>query len=94
VLLHLIELAPDPDREPEKDHDVINRELARYDEELARRPQVVALSKMDVTETREAYPGLKARFAARGITLHAVSAVTGEGVPELLEILWKLVRPR
>ena len=69
------------------DYDVINRELARYSPELAKRPQIVALSKMDVTETREASRRWREKFAARGITLHAVSAATGEGVKELLEAL-------
>src|SRR5262249_48157110 len=69
VLLHLVELSADPGRDPESDFDTINRELAAYDEGLARRPQIVALSKIDVTETREAYPALRERFAARDIEL-------------------------
>jgi GTP-binding protein len=92
VLLHLIEISPDPEREPEKDYVTINAELAKYDEELAKRPQIVALNKIDVTETREAYPALRDRFAARGIELHAVSGVSGEGVKELLEGLWKHIK--
>jgi GTP-binding protein len=73
---------------------VVNRELERYDAELAKRPQVVALSKLDVTETRAAYPALKDAFAARGITLHAVSAATGEGVREVLEEVWRALQAR
>jgi GTP-binding protein len=92
VLLHLIELSPEAGRDPEGDLDTINDELAKYSPELARRPQVVALSKLDLPETREAYPALRERFAARGIALHALSAATGEGVPEALEELWKLIR--
>jgi len=87
VLLHLIEVSPDPERDPLRDHAVINRELERYDPALARRPQVVALSKVDVS--RADYDHWKAEFAARGIALHAVSAVTREGVKELLEVLWQ-----
>jgi GTP-binding protein len=79
-------------REPIADYDVINRELERFDPELAKRPQIVALSKMDLTETQEAYPRLKAEFAARGVELHAVSAVSRTGLSELLEALWKLAR--
>jgi GTP-binding protein len=93
VLLHLLEVSPGEGREPERDFDTINRELAEYDEELARRPQIVALSKIDLTEAREAYPALRERFAARGIELHALSAATGEGVPEILEKIWKAIRP-
>ena len=88
VLLHLIEVSAEPGRDPLHDYDVINRELERYSPELAKRPQIVALSKLDLTETREAYESWRRKFAARGITLHAVSAATGEGVKELLEALW------
>ena len=93
VLLHLIEVSADPGRDPLHDYDVINRELERYSPELAQRPQIVALSKMDLTETREAFEAWRQRFAARGVTLHAVSAATGQGTRELCETLWPIVRP-
>jgi GTP-binding protein len=93
VLLHLIELSPDPEREPEKDFDTINRELAGYDPELAKRPQIVALNKVDLPEVAEAYPALAERFARRGISLYKVSAATGEGITPVLEALWKATRP-
>jgi len=91
VLIHLIEVNAEEGREPLKDWEVINRELERYDAALAGRPQVVALSKLDVTETREALPRLTEAFHARGVTLHAVSAATGEGVKPLLESVWALL---
>ena len=93
VLLHLIEVSAEPGRDPLHDYDIINRELAQYSPELAKRPQIVALSKCDLTETREAVDGWREKFAARGVTLHAVSAATGEGVKEVLEALWPIVRP-
>jgi GTP-binding protein len=74
------------------DFDAINAELEKFDPEVARRPQVVALSKADVTEVREAYPQLKKRFARRRVPLRLVSAATGEGVRELLVELYRLVR--
>ena len=88
VLLHLVERSDEPGRDPMHDWEVINRELALHDEELARRPQVVALTKIDLPDTREAYPALKEAFAARGVELLALSAVTGEGVQPCLERLW------
>src|SRR6476660_4755579 len=91
VLLHLIEVSAEPGRDPLHDYDVINRELERYSPELAKRPQIVALSKLDVTETRDAVESWREQFAARGITLHAVSAATGEGVKDLLEALWPVI---
>src|SRR4051812_9585054 len=92
VLLHLIEVSAEPGRDPLHDYDVINRELARYSPEIAERPQLVALSKMDLTETREAYPRWRDEFAKRGVTLHAISAATGEGTRELLEALYGIIR--
>jgi len=92
VLLHLIELSHDPDRDPVKDYGVLCKELAKYDAELAKRPQIVALSKMDIPETREAYPALKKKFARKKIELHAISAATGEGVPQVLEKIWALIK--
>jgi GTPase len=88
VLLHLLEISHDPDRDPVKDYTVLCQELAKYDPELAKRPQIVALSKMDLPETREAYPALKKKFARKKVELHALSAATGEGVPPILEKLW------
>ena len=90
VLLHLVEVSQDPDRDPIKDHDVINRELANYDPELAERPQVVALSKLDVS--RDDFDRWKNEFQKRGIELLGVSAATKEGVRELLEVLWSRLK--
>jgi GTP-binding protein len=96
VLLHLIEVRelPEPDREPMRDFDTLNRELAQYAPELAEKPQVVALNKIDLPGAQAAAEELRARFAERGIELHTVSAATGEGVPALLELLWSHVHPR
>jgi GTPase len=93
VLVHLLEAhdMTGPDREPLRDFDVINAELAQYAPELADKPQIVVLNKLDLPATREAAPELAARLAERGIALHAISAVTGEGLGELLELLWQHV---
>jgi len=93
VLLHLLETGElaGPDREPVRDFDTLNRELAAYAPELAKKPQVVALNKIDTTESRQAHPELAAAFAARGVELHAISAATGEGIREVLEALWGLL---
>ncbi len=94
VLLHLVELSTPEiaeQRNPLHDFDVINEELRRYDPDLVERPQVVALTKMDLTETQAEYPALRAAFAARGVELLALSAVSGEGVNEALEACWKYV---
>jgi GTPase len=92
ALLHLVTVDAGEGREPLADFDVINAELAKFDPVLATRPQVVALSKADLPEVKEAYRRLRPRFKRRGIDLKLVSAATGEGVRELLAALYARVR--
>ncbi len=92
ALLHLITVDPAEGREPLADFDAINSELAKFDAELSKRPQIVAVSKADLDHVREADPRLKKAFARRGIDLKLVSAATGEGVREVLVELYRLVR--
>ena len=54
ALLHLVSLDPGEGREPLADFDVINAELAKFDPELAKRPQIVAMTKADLPDVREA----------------------------------------
>lgn len=91
VLVHLVTVDPDPERKPLRDHDVLRKELASFDPALAERPSIVALSKLDMTEVRAALPQLKRTMKRRGIELHAISAATGEGIPELLDAVEQLL---
>jgi GTP-binding protein len=84
VLLHLLDLSPASGRDPLDDFDVINRELALADPALAAKPQVVAANKLDLAEARERFPALRDALRERGHDVLAISAATGEGVPELI----------
>ena len=88
VLLHLITLTVDePDRAPLSDYRALRHELAEFNAELAALPEVVALTKADLPDVREAYPELKASFAEIGVELQLVSSVSHDGVRELLSRL-------
>jgi len=94
VLVHLVEGAhPEPDRAPRKDLEAINKELALYSPELARKPQVVAVTKIDIPEAREAGEKLAKLLAKRKkpVKVHLVSAVTGEGMDALLDAVSKVI---
>src|SRR5882724_4477313 len=91
VLVHLIDATAGPARAPLRDFDAINRELALFDPALAERPQLVVLNKTDLTDVAAARRKLVASFARRKIRLLAISAATGEGVPALLEEIWKVL---
>lgn len=101
VLIHLVEGAnPEPGREPKADLAAIDRELALYSPELAKKRQVLAVTKVDLPEARAAGEKLRKLLAKRKkpIPVHLVSAVTGEGVQELLdavaEVLYAGAAPR
>ena len=86
VLIHLVDLSAAPEgRDPVKDFDAINRELARYSPELARRPQVVVGNKVDLPHAREALSAFEKTLAKRKKTVLPLSGATGEGLPAVLD---------
>jgi GTP-binding protein len=91
VLVHLLDATAGNGRTPLRDYEALNRELRLYDPELAKRPQIVALNKIDVPEVRRKLKTLAGPFKRRGLELLAVSAATGEGVPQLLEAAWRIL---
>jgi GTPase len=92
VFLHLVTLDPGEGREPLADYAALRQELSRYDAELAARPEIVALSKADLPDVREAYPALVAKFRKKKIGLLLISAATHEGVDELSYALYRALQ--
>jgi GTPase len=93
VLLHIVEatFTTGPDRSPKADFDVINAELAQYAPELAKKPQVVVLNKVDAIDPKDVAE-YRADFEADDIELMAMSAATGQGIDTVLEKLWSFLR--
>jgi len=73
--------------DPRQSLSLLEDELRRYSPELASRPRIVALNKVDLPEVREQIVPLQQELAGRGLTLVPISAVTGEGIAELLLLL-------
>ena len=94
VLLHMVSVDPDPEREPLRDFEQLMVELEKFDSSLAERPMVVAVSKCDLQEAREAYEEVKRALEPRGFSVFAISSATQEGLKPLLEALESiLLRP-
>jgi GTP-binding protein len=96
VLVHLVEGAsPEPGRSPSADLAAINRELALYSPELARKPQILAITKVDLPAARAAGKELAKALGRRKkpVEVHQVSAVTGEGIDALVDAMGRAVFP-
>lgn len=84
VLLHLVSFDYEQSRSPLADYDAVRAELEKFDPDLAKRPEIVALSKADLTEVNESYDELAEAFSARGIRLHKISSATRDGLREVI----------
>lgn len=94
VIVHMVDAASTEGRDPINDIKVINSELAAYSEELAKRPQVIAANKTDVffgTEEETVITLMREEFEPQGIKVFPISAVSGQGVKELLYYVKELL---
>lgn len=88
VLIHLVDAASTEGRDPVEDIYTINKELEAYNEDIAKRPQVIAANKVDAIfyDGSGVDPVQKIRdeFEPKGMKVFPISAVSGEGMKELL----------
>ncbi|HEY3383235.1 MAG TPA: GTPase ObgE [Vicinamibacterales bacterium] len=89
VIVYLVDVSSASGREPDADLDVIRHELLLFQAEMLDRPQLVAANKVDALDDPERLARLTAKAESLGLPLFRVSAVTGEGVRELLEAMWR-----
>ena len=87
LLLHVVDIAGTDGRDPVEDIEKINYELSQYSEELSHRPQIIVANKIDsVLEEEEIYINFKNYVESKGLPVVYVSAVTGEGLEELVRL--------
>ena len=86
VIIHMIDAASVEGRDPIADIKAINKELENYNPKLLERPQVIAANKIDVIYDDGSDPvqAIRDAFEPEGIKVYPISAVTGQGVKELL----------
>lgn len=86
VMIHIVDAASVEGRDPIADIYAINQELENYNPELLKKPQVIAANKIDAIydEAESALPALKEEFESQGIRVFPISAVSGQGIKELL----------
>lgn len=85
VIIHIVDAAGTEGRDPIADIYAINKELEAYNPEIARRPQVIAANKIDVLSgDGNPVEEIRREFEPKGIAVYPISAVSGQGVKELL----------
>ena len=92
-MIHIVDAASVEGRDPIADIQAINKELKDYDPTLLKKPQVIAANKIDALygSENEVIELLKAEFEPQGIDVYPISAVSGQGLKELLYAVKKLL---
>ena len=90
LLVHLLEVEPVDGSDPVENYHVVRNELARYSEELAGKPQIIVLTKMDLLAREDDRTVAKEMIEqALGTSVLCVSSASGQGLEPLLEECWK-----
>ncbi len=92
VLVHMLDTAGLDGRDPLDDFHTINRELREFSPELADRPQLVVLNKMDLPMAEERRDELEQALHQLGYKTFSISAASGQGVKELLRATWETLQ--
>lgn len=88
LLLHVVDISCFEERDPVEDIQNINRELARYSAELATRPQIIIANKTDALDPEIVdVPAFEAYVKDNGWELLYVSAVTGQGIDDMIRLV-------
>jgi len=88
LLLHVVDISCFEGRDPVEDIQKINLELARYSRALSERPQIILANKVDALD-RDAVDvdAFESYVKSQGWELLYVSAVTGEGMNEMIRLV-------
>jgi len=88
VIIHIVDAASVEGRDPVEDIHKINAELEAYDPSILQRPQVIAANKLDALyvdeDMEDPVERLRREFEPQGIQVFPISAVSGQGLKELL----------
>ena len=92
ALIHLVDIAAFEGRDPCADYKTLNRELAQYSKELSKKPQIIALNKTDLPDAKGHIKKFKKKHPRAKV--FPISGATGEGLKELVEAVYRMVKKR
>ena len=88
ILIHLIDGSS---ASPAEDMIRVNWELSLFDSALAKKPQLVVVNKIDLPQVQARLGEIKDAFSSAGTTALFISAATGEGIPEIMAEIIKML---
>jgi len=94
LLLHLIDLSRVESKGAWNDFEIINKELSSFSSALGERDQIVVLTKTDLPHVSRMVEKEIKSFRERDIPVLTVSAVTGEGLKELMLLAARMLKER
>ena len=92
ILLHVLDIFPSDDSDPVDNYNKIRNELAMHSEVLLEKPEVVVLNKADLDSEGIFCDDIRGRLPESIRDVFVISAVTGQGLSDLNERLWAVVK--
>jgi GTPase len=89
IIVHILDVMPMDESDPVDNYKKIRKELLAYSKELGKKKEVIVLNKLDLDPDGKILKKIKKKFKKKMFT---ISAVTGKGIRELSEELFKLVQ--
>lgn len=95
AIVHVVEIEPLEGGDPVENYRAIRHELAEYSDDLASKPEIIAVNKMDLYETdedrAEALALVRSELrVSNSVPIFAISGATGWGVRALLDACWRI----
>lgn len=87
ILIHLVDISAYEGRDPIQDYRKLNHELKEYSKELSRKFQFIALNKIDNPDSERHIKRFRKAFPKKKI--YPISAISGKGVKDLLQAVYK-----
>ena len=89
ILTHILDIMPTVGSDPVENYKAIRNELKQYSKALAQKQEVIVANKIDLDPDGKIVEDLRKKLNK---TIYPISAVTGEGIKELTELLWQKVK--
>ncbi|MDR0978901.1 MAG: GTPase ObgE [Lachnospiraceae bacterium] len=92
LLIHVVDVSGSENRNPVEDFKIINEELKKYSEKLSKKKQIIAANKIEIMQDNKLYEELEEIAKQNNIEIFKISAVTKQGVNELINYASKILK--